>query len=476
MHPEFFRACEKITTFAPDLLMDKIERLNELGTAPVGRLLWKYSIPAVVGIVVMSIYNIIDRIFIGQGVGPDAIAGLAITFPVMNVSTAFGVLIGVGAAARSSIVLGQGRRDKAEVILGNSFVMTLLLATFYIAMLAIFIDPILRLFGASDATLPYARDFMLYLLPGMLVINVCYSFNNVMRATGYPTKAMVTMFIGAGLNVILAPIFIFGLKWGIKGAAIATDISMCVSAIFVVAHFLNRKSMIHFKRGTFGLRKEVLLPIMAIGAAPCIVNTAGCLVNAVINNTVYAYGGDAGVAAIGIFTTLTQLLVTFVIGVCQGMQPIVGFNYGAQKYDRLKRTFWLAAAVGTLVCALGVVASQVCPRLIARLFTVDEHLLNVSENALRMSMWMFWMAGFQIVITNFFQAIGAAGKSVFMSLIRQVFFLLPMLFIFPRWWDLNGVWVSFPLSDFAATVVSAVLIAIEFRHITRLVNEQRQLQ
>ncbi|MCQ2287542.1 MAG: MATE family efflux transporter [Muribaculaceae bacterium] len=453
--------------------MDKIERLNELGTAPEGKLLWKYSIPAVVGIVVMSIYNIIDRIFIGQGVGPDAIAGLAITFPVMNVSTAFGVLIGVGAAARSSIVLGQGRRDKAEVILGNSFVMTLLLATFYIAMLGIFIDPILRLFGASDASLPYARDFMLYLLPGMLVINVCYSFNNVMRATGYPTKAMVTMFIGAGLNVILAPIFIFGLGWGIKGAAIATDISMGVSALFVVAHFINRKSMIHFKRGTFRLRKDVLLPIVAIGSAPCIVNTAGCLVNAFINNTVYKYGGDDGVAAIGIFTTIIQLQVTFVIGVCQGMQPIVGYNYGAKKFDRLKRTFWLAALVSTIVCTLGVAACQVCPRLISRMFTVDAGLLDVSENALRMSTWMFWMAGFQIVITNFFQAIGAAGKSVLMSLTRQVFFLLPMLFIFPRWWNLDGVWVSFPLSDFAATVVSAVLIAIEFRHINRLLTQQR---
>ncbi len=450
--------------------MDKIERLNELGTAPEGKLLWKYSIPAIVGIVVMSIYNIIDRIFIGQGVGPDAIAGLAITFPVMNVSTAFGVLIGVGAAARSSIVLGQGSREKAEVILGNSFVMTLLLATFYIAMLGIFIDPILRLFGASDASLPYARDFMLYLLPGMLVINVCYSFNNVMRATGYPTKAMVTMFIGAGLNVILAPIFIFGLGWGIKGAAIATDISMGVSAIFVVAHFLNRKSMIHFKRGTFALRKDVLLPIVAIGSAPCIVNTAGCLVNAIINNTVYKYGGDAGVAAIGIFTTVIQLMVTFVIGVCQGMQPIVGFNYGAKKYDRLKRTFWLAALVSTIVCTVGVSACQVCPRLISRLFTVDAGLLAVSENALRMSTWMFWMAGFQIVITNFFQAIGAAGKSVLMSLTRQVFFLLPMLFIFPRWWNLDGVWVSFPASDFAATVVSAVLIALEFRVINRLMK------
>lgn len=434
----------------------------------MGKLLWKYSVPAVVGIVVMSIYNIIDRIFIGQGVGPDAIAGLAITFPVMNVSTAFGVLIGVGAASRTSIVLGQKNHRLAEHILGNSFVMTLLLATFYITVLAIFMDPILRLFGASDASLPYARDFMMFLLPGMLVINVCYSFNNIMRATGYPSKAMITMFIGAGLNVILAPIFIFGLDWGIKGAAIATDISMCVSAAFVVAHFFNRKSMIHFRRGTFKPRRDVLLPIIAIGAAPCIINTAGCLVNAIINNTVFEYGGDPGVAAIGIFTAVTQLLVTFVIGVCQGMQPIVGYNYGAKHYDRLKRTFWMAAIVGTAVCGLGSIAGQVCPRFITQMFTSDDALLASGETALRMSTWMFWCAGFQIVIANFFQAIGAARMSIFMSTIRQIIFLLPMLFIFPPMWNLDGVWLSFPLSDGAATLVSAVLIAIEFRQITRL--------
>ena len=448
--------------------MDKKDRLNELGTEPVGRLLWKYSLPAVVGIVVMSIYNIIDRIFIGQGVGPDAIAGLAITFPVMNVSAAFGVLIGVGAASRSSIVLGQKNTRMAELILGNSFVMTLLLATFYITMLAIFMDPVLRLFGASDASLPYARDFMMYLLPGMLVINVCYSFNNVMRATGYPTKAMVTMFISAGLNVILAPIFIFGLKWGIKGAAIATDISMFVGAIFVLGHFLNRKSMIHFRRGTFRPRKEVLMPIIAIGAAPCIVNTAGCLVNAIINNTVYKYGGDSGVAAIGIFTTMTQLLVTFVIGVCQGMQPIVGYNYGAKRYDRLKRTFWLATLVGTIVCSTGALVGLLCPNIISIMFTSDEALINATNNALRMSLWMFWCVGFQIVITNFFQAIGAAGKSIFMSMIRQIIFLLPLLFTLPPMWGLNGVWVSFPLSDVAATLVSAILIFFELRRITKL--------
>lgn len=447
------------------------ESLNRLDKAPIGKLLWEYSLPAVVGIMVMSIYNVIDRIFIGHGVGPDAIAGLAITFPVMNVSTAFGVLIGAGASTRMSIVLGQRNQAMARLILGNSFVMTVVLAVIYITLFALFLDPILRLFGASDQSLPYAHDFMMWLLPGMLIINVTYSFNNVMRATGYPNKAMYTMFIGAGLNVILAPIAIFVLHWGIKGAAIATDISMGVSALFVMSHFFNKKHEIHFTPGTYRLRWSVLRPIIAIGAAPGIVNTAGCVINAVINNTVYRYGGDSGVAAIGIFTTFAQLLVTFVIGVCMGMQPIVGYNYGARRYDRLKRAFWLSAGVCTVVCTLGSLLCQLAPGVVSGLFTNDAALIATSNNALRLTTWMFWVVGFQIVITNFFQSLGEASKSIFMSLIRQVLFLLPLLFTLPRLWGLSGVWLSFPLSDLAATLVSVVLLLVVLRKITRLANQ-----
>lgn len=444
------------------------ERLQELAIEPEGRLLWKYSVPAVVGIMVMSIYNVIDRIFIGQGVGPDAIAGLAITFPVMNVSAAFGVLIGVGAGARTSIVLGQGNQRGAEEILGNSIVMTLIFGTFYIGMFALFMDPILRLFGASDTSLPYARDFMMWILPGLMFNNLCYSFNNLIRATGYPTKAMYTMFIGAGLNVILAPIFIFWFGWGIKGAAIATDISMGTSTAFVMMHFFNKKSQVHFTPGTYHLDWNILKPIMAIGAAPCIVNTAGCVVNAVINNTVYHYGGDSAVAAIGIFTATTGLIISFVIGVCQGMQPIVGYNYGAKHFDRLKRTFWLTSAVCTIVCLLYSVACQVIPLPISRMFTTDTPLLIASEHTLRLTTWMFWVVGFQIVITNFFQSLGEARKSIFMSLSRQVIFLLPLLFILPELWKLDGVWLSFPISDVFATLVGIAMLIVQIRKINRL--------
>ena len=453
--------------------MQASKRIQELDTAPVGKLLWKYSVPSVVGIVVMSIYNVIDRIFIGQGVGAEAIAGLAITFPVMNISSAFGVLIGAGASARTSIVLGQGNKRQAEMILGNSIVMTLVFGTFYIGMLGVFLDPILRLFGASDTSLPYAHDFMLYLLPGLLMNNLCYSFNNVMRATGYPTKAMVTMFIGAGMNLILAPLFIFGFGWGIKGAAVATDISMGTSALFVMLHFFDEKSEVHFKSGIYGLKKRILLPILSIGAAPCIVNTAGCVVNGIINNTVYRYGGDSAVASIGIFTTFTQLLITFVLGVCLGMQPIVGYNYGAGRYDRLRRAFWLSAGVCTVACVIGSLMGQFCPGAISRMFTSDAQLISSSKIALSLATLMFWGAGFQIVATNFFQSIGEVRKSIFMSLSRQVLFLIPCLLVMPTLWLLKGVWLSFPVADLCSLTVAIVLTVIEMRKITAMSKKAR---
>ncbi|MDD6778892.1 MAG: MATE family efflux transporter [Bacteroidales bacterium] len=442
--------------------------LYELESAPIGRLLWKYSIPAIVGIVVMSLYNVIDRIFIGQGVGPDAIAGLAVTFPVMNLTTALGVLIGGGAAARISIVLGQNDKHRAFLILGNSLVMTLIFGAAYLSVFAIFIDDILLAFGASERTLPYARDFMLYIMPGLLATNLCFSFNNIMRASGYPTKAMVTMFIGAGVNVSLAPIFIFGLGWGIKGAAIATDIAMTISMIFVMAHFTSTKSRIHFKHGIYRLSPQILMAIMSIGAAPFFVNVAGCVINAIVNNSLYRYGGDSAVAAMGIFTTFTQLLVMVVIGICQGMQPIVGYNFGARRYDRLKRAYWLSVAAASVICTLGTVLCHLCPELIARAFTTDAALISSTALSLRITTTMFWMAGFQIVSTNFFQSLGYAGKSIFMSLTRQVLFIIPMLIILPPHFGLNGVWAAFPTADTLSTFVTIVLVISQFRQIHRL--------
>ncbi|MDE5688180.1 MAG: MATE family efflux transporter, partial [Paramuribaculum sp.] len=332
--------------------------LNRLATGKIGRLLWDYSLPAVVGMLVVSLYNVIDRIFIGQGVGTEAIAGLAITFPVMNVSSALGVLIGAGASARVSIMLGAHDQRGAETVLGNALVLILFNATLYLTVFAIFIDDILGAFGASAATLPYARNFMVWIMPGMLVMNVSFSFNNVMRASGYPVKAMLAMFLGAGCNLILDPIFIFVLDMGITGAAIATDIAMTISAVFVMAHFFKPSSTLRFRRGTFRLQRKIVIGIIGIGAAPSVVNLAGSAINIIVNRSLYAYGSDNAVAAAGIFTTYTSLLVMVVIGICQGMQPILGYNYGAGLYPRLRRTFWLAVGCGSAVCCICLLSPE----------------------------------------------------------------------------------------------------------------------
>lgn len=452
-------------------MADKKSSVYQLGNESVGRLLWQYSLPAIVGIVVMQLYNIVDRIFIGQGVGSDAIAGLAITFPVMNLSAAVGTLIGAGAAARISIVLGQNDKRKAELILGNSLVLTLLFGVIYVSIFAIFIDDILRLFGASEVTLPYAHDFMAYILPGMLVMNLCFSFNNIMRASGYPTRAMVTMFIGAGLNVMLAPLFIFVFDWGIKGAAIATDIAMTISMIFVMVHFFSKKSELHFKPGIYKLKWSIFTAITAIGAAPFVVNMAGSALNGIVNNVLHQYGGDDAVGALGILMTYAQLLVMVVIGITQGMQPIIGFNYGARKFHRLKRAFWLSVAAGSAVTFLGAMGAQFCPEYIARAFTTDSDLIEKTAQALRISTVAFWAVGFQIVSTNLFQSLGLAGKSIFLSLTRQILFLLPLIYIFSSVLGLQGVWMAYATSDVVATLVTTVMVIFQMRKINKLVRE-----
>lgn len=448
--------------------MRKVQgNIEALATGRIGRLLWDYSIPAVVGMLVMSLYNVIDRIFIGQGVGPEAIAGLAITFPVMNVSAALGVLIGAGASARVSIMLGASNHRGAEQVLGNSLVLIVVNAAVYISLMAIWLDDILRAFGASDVSLPFARDFMQAILPGMFIMNIAFSFNNVMRASGYPMKAMWSMFAGAGVNLVLAPVFIFVLGWGIRGAAIATDLAMSVFALIVMSHFCSSKSTLHFKHGIYRLHWPTVLAIISIGAAPSLVNLAGSAINVIINKSLYAYGSDAAVAAAGIFTTYTSLLVMVVVGICQGMQPIIGYNYGAGLMHRLQRTFWLAVAWGSAVCTIGAAGGLLGAPWIARAFTIDPTLIDVTARAFRCALWAFWMVGFQVVATTFFQSIGKAGKSIFLSLTRQVLFLIPLLLTLPGILGLDGVWYSFPLSDTMATVVSAAMVAWQMHRLSQ---------
>ena len=443
------------------------KKLFELSTVSVGRLLWKYSLPAVVGMLVMALYNVVDRIFIGQWVGPDAIAGLAVTFPVMNLTTAIGVLIGVGASARVSIVLGAGRPDRAQEMLGNALSLTIINGIIYIGLFMYFIDPLLLLFGASQATLPYAREYMLVILPGCLLTNLTFGLNNIMRASGYPGRAMVTMMIGAVVNVGLDPLFIYVFEWGIGGAALATDIAMLVSAIFVLVHFMRRDSTLRFTRGIYRLRWRTVAAIISIGAAPAVVNAASCIVNAIANNSLLRYGDDRDIGAVGIMVTFTSLLVTVVLGICQGMQPIVGYNYGAGRLDRLRRTYFLAVLAATSLTTFGAVMGVFFPAEIGRVFTTDPALIAATDRALSTCLLVFPVVGFQIVSTSFFQSIGNATESIVVGLLRQVIFLIPLLLILPRYFEVDGVWMSFPVSDAVATIVTAVLIVRTFRQLNR---------
>lgn len=376
---------------------ENTDRLKELGNAPIARLLWKYSLPAVVGTVVMSVYNIIDSIVIGHAIDdPNVVSGIAVTFPVMNLATALGMLIGAGSATRVSIVMGQNDKRMAEIILGNSVQLTVLIGLVYITLFAIFLNPILTIFGASPNSLPYAREFLLWVLPGMVLMNLTFSYNNVMRATGYPGKAMYTNLIGAGLNMILAPLFLFGFGWGIKGAAIATDISMLVTAFFVMAHFFRKDSVLHFVRGTFKFNWPVIKSILYIGMAPFLINVAGSSINAIVNNSLLHYGGDNAIAAVVVFNRFVTIFVMIVIGICQGMQPILGYNYGSRRLDRLFKTLFLAGGTALMVTTAGSLLGAFNPRVIASMFMQDEAQIECAINCLRITTIGFWMVGFQV--------------------------------------------------------------------------------
>ena len=442
------------------------DRLKELSSEKIWRLLLKYSLPAVVGTVVMSIYNIIDSIVIGHAIDdPNVVSGIAVTFPVMNLATALGMLIGAGSATRVSIVLGQDNKRMAEIILGNSVQLTVFIGIIYITLFAIFLTPILKIFGASANSLPYAREFLMWILPGMVLMNLTFSYNNVMRATGYPGKAMYTNLIGAGLNMILAPLFLFGFHWGIKGAAIATDISMLVTAFFVMGHFFRKKSTLHFVKGTFKLNWPVIKSILYIGMAPFLINVAGASINAIVNNSLLKYGGDNAIASVVVFNRFVTIFVMIVIGICQGMQPILGYNYGSGRKDRLFATLRLAIICSVIVTSIGSLLGAFNPRAIASMFMQDEAQIQCAINCLKITTLTFWMVGFQIVGTNFFQSLGMAGKAVFLSLTRQVIFMIPMLLILPPHFGLDGVWSCYPICDFVAAIVTACMLIVQIRKI-----------
>lgn len=442
------------------------KRLDELETAPVGRLLLRYSVPAVCGTVVNAIYNIIDSMVIGHAIDdPSVVTGIAVTFPVMNIVVALGTLVGAGAAARVSILLGRRDMRTAEVVLGNCVQLTLIIGLTYALLFACFMDPLLRLFGASDNSLPYASEFMYWILPGLVLQNVTYSYNNVMRVSGYPGKAMYTNLIGAAINCVLAPLFLFGFGWGIRGAAIATDIAMTVTAVWVMGHFCRRSSTLHFTPGTYRFNWPVIGSVLYIGLAPFLLKFSGTVIIAIVNNTLLHYGGDNAVAAMVVFSRYITLFTFTIFGICQGMQPIVGYNYGAGRPDRILRAFWLTVCAASVVALAGSLLGFHNRETIASLFMQDPQQIACAANCVRITTVTFWIVGLQSVAAYFFQSLGMPGRSIAISLSRQLLFLVPLVLVFPKYFGLDGVWYAYPVSDFLSGILAAVLVSIELRRL-----------
>ena len=442
----------------------------ELGTKPVGRLLLQYALPAIVAMVASSLYNMVDSIFIGQGVGALAISGLAITFPFMNLSAAFGAAIGVGSSAFLSVKLGQRDYDIANKILGNCVMLNIIIGIAFGGVGLLFLDPILRFFGASDATLPYAREYMVIILIGNAVTHLYLGLNAVMRAAGKPRVAMYITIFTVVINAVLDPLFIYTLRLGIRGAAYATILSQLMALVWQWKLFGNRKEFLHFDYGKFRVEMPIVRNIISIGISPFSMNACACLVVIFINNSLMKYGGDMAVGAYGIANRVAFIFVMVTMGVCQGMQPIAGYNYGAQNYNRMLEVLRLAVIAGTLVCAVGFVIAIFFPEPCVRLFTTDAELIEKSVVAMRYIMALFVIIGAQMVITNFFQSIGKAKVSIFLSLSRQLIFLVPAIAILPPLMGLDGVWLAMPLSDGVAAVMAYAMLWI---YIRRLKGEKK---
>ncbi len=442
----------------------------ELGTERIRKLLMQYSVPAIIAMTASSLYNMVDSIFIGQGVGPLAISGLALTFPLMNLSAAFGAMVGVGAATMISMRLGQRDYDTAKQVLGNVVVLNTIIGIAFAAVMLLFLDPVLYFFGASEATLPYAREYMEIILLGNVVTHMYLGLNAVLRAAGHPRKSMYATIITVILNAILDPLFIFGFDWGIRGAAIATILAQIVTLGWQLKILSNRDELLHFRRGIYRLKRKIVENILSIGLSPFLMNLAACFIAIIINKGFKEHGGDLMIGAYGITNRVAFLFVMVVMGLNQGMQPIAGYNYGARQYDRVLRVLRLTLYGATLLSISAFLVGEFAPRVVVRLFTNDEELIALAVTGMRLSFIMFPVVGFQMVATNFFQSLGMASKAIFLSLTRQLLFLLPCLLFLPRmfmsltpWEGSWGVWCSLPASDLLSAIVTAILLVRQLR-------------
>ena len=453
-------------------MSDNKQSTLELGTKPVGRLLMQYAMPAIIAMTASSLYNMVDSIFIGQGVGPMAISGLALTFPFMNLSAAFGAAVGVGASTCISVKLGQRDYSTAQNILGNTITLNLIIGVLFSIVSLLFLDPILFFFGASDQTIPYARDYMVIILLGNVFSHMYFGMNAVLRAAGKPRHAMYATMFTVIMNTMLDPLFIYTLGLGISGAAYATILSQMIALTWQIWLFADRSQLLHLCKGTYRLRKAIVRNIIGIGMSPFLMNVCACIVVIFINKGLLQYGGALTVGAYGIANRIAFVFVMVVMGINQGMQPIAGYNYGARNTARLMKTLKLSMLAATVVTTSGFLVAEFIPELCARMFTTDEQLIGLAAHGLRIIMATFPIVGYQMVVTNFFVSIGMAKTSIFLSMSRQMLFLFPLLLLLPLEFGVNGVWMSMPISD---TLSALVTLWLMVRYMNKTKNENQTL-
>ena len=441
---------------------------TELGTESTGKLLKKYAVPAIIAMTASSLYNMIDSIFIGHGVGPLAIAGLAVTFPLMNLSAAFGTLVGVGASTILSVLLGQKNYDVANKVLGNVVTLNIIIGLVFMSVALTFLDPILYFFGASEKTIVYAREYMQVILLGNVITHLYLGLNNQLRASGNPRMAMNLTIMTVILNVIFAPLFIFVFEMGIRGAALATVIAQFVALVVILRYFSNQGRLLHFQKRNLRLDRRIAKDSLSIGLAPFLMNSAACLVTLFINQQLKSYSGDLAIGAYGIVNRISFLFIMINMGLNQGMQPIAGYNYGARKYSRVKEVYKKTVKYATLVAMAGFVVSIAFPHAAVSVFTSDAELIELAAKGLVLINLMLPLVGFQMVTSNLFQCLGMINKSIILSMSRQLLFLLPLLYVMPMFLDAKGIWLSFPISDFLASMVTFIMLMGLLRKLRKL--------
>lgn len=437
----------------------------ELGTQPIGKLLFKYSVPAIIGMLVNALYNVVDRIFIGNipGVGAMAIAGLGVTMPILTIALAFGMLVGVGSATNVSIKLGQGKKEEAQNIIGTGMLLSVILGIILTVGGLIFSEQILKLFGASDSTLFYAKSYTDIILIGTTFSIVGMFFNNVIRGDGNPALSAVIMGVGCVTNIVLDALFIFKFNMGIKGAATATIVSQAITSLWGLSYYLRKKSNLEFKLSTVKLNKDAIKSILAIGVSPFAMQLVASLVQVISNQSLKSNGGDLAIGAMATISSISMIFLMPSFGITQGMQPIVGFNYGARQFDRAKKTLIMCILSSACIFTAGYLAVQFAPQVLVGMFNKDPKLMSITINGLKKYTMVLPLLSIAIIGSSYIQSIGKAKVSLILSLLRQFIFLIPSLLILPKFLGLNGVWFAQPLSDFFATIIVLITIIKEVK-------------